>query len=294
MTMPPPLRERFERQFYAESRGRSSVTCVEAALVFLESGLPRAELGRIWEAADRHGNGRFGRDEFVHAMWLIELQRGGGYQNAEMGSQQPASYQPQPASYQQPPPLYQQQPAYQQPQPPYQQPEPPSQQSQPPQQQNPYQQQPQTNANPPRPSNPPPGEISKATTCASCNNGLAPSDTASHCQICTTYLCPSCPSRCSHPLQHVTLTLSKLTKPHAMGTLVCSGCLSAIKKGSVAWHCQKCWERDLDDKCWRKKKRHCKHVKLGKVDMVRTESMGKKEKADALGTLGDVAEALLG
>ncbi|KAH7002347.1 hypothetical protein EDB80DRAFT_78200 [Ilyonectria destructans] len=33
-------------------------------------------------------------------------------------------------------------------------------------------------------------------------------------------------------------------------TTRCDGCWRDIKKGEMAWHCKKCWDKDLCQKCW--------------------------------------------
>lgn len=70
--IPVAARTRYERQFHGQCGGKPNLTGIEAAGVFFESGLGKSDLSRIWEETDRDRNGRFGKEEFVQAMWLIE------------------------------------------------------------------------------------------------------------------------------------------------------------------------------------------------------------------------------
>jgi hypothetical protein len=48
---------------------------MEAASIFMESGLEKSLLSKIWEDTDLDKNGRFDQKEFVRAMWLINMKR---------------------------------------------------------------------------------------------------------------------------------------------------------------------------------------------------------------------------
>lgn len=54
--------------------GRDYLTGIEAAQVFMSSGLSDGDLAMIWDRTDLDRNGRFDREEFVQAMWLISIQ----------------------------------------------------------------------------------------------------------------------------------------------------------------------------------------------------------------------------
>ena len=76
-SVPPEARTRYELQFNDTAAGRPFITGVEAAMLFMTSGLTRTELGKIWQESDLNSDGRFDLDEFVTAMWQVERQAQG-------------------------------------------------------------------------------------------------------------------------------------------------------------------------------------------------------------------------
>jgi SpoVK/Ycf46/Vps4 family AAA+-type ATPase len=75
-SIPPAARDILEKAFDEQIKGtgRNYLTGLEAAALMEETGLSREILGEIWERTDADGNGRFDRDEFVQAMWLIAVE----------------------------------------------------------------------------------------------------------------------------------------------------------------------------------------------------------------------------
>lgn len=73
----PAFAQQWSTTFVSHAGGKAYLTGIEAASIFLTSGLDKTSLSRIWEEADSTHDGRFSHDEFVHAMWLIESQGGG-------------------------------------------------------------------------------------------------------------------------------------------------------------------------------------------------------------------------
>ncbi|KAF4999563.1 hypothetical protein FDECE_11484 [Fusarium decemcellulare] len=279
--IPLAARERYGRLFTSESGGRPYLNGIEAAGVFLRSGLTKEDLSRIWEDADRDRNGLFDKEEFVQAMWRIEVQSGRvAGSSPQMGSQSPPTqwnaFQPSVPLSQQyhPPPLTF--PTHVSPQ---VQPPPPYQSS------------------PPGsgivPSQPPTGlqaiEILVAVLCKNCGTGLAPSDIAYRTPT-AEYFCTSCPPPSA---TQVLLTAGEALPRHKRSSLGCSGCWRDIKKGKMVWHCNKCWDKDLCQKCWGKTKRHCKHAATGQVAMMRVGKGSKGGDGDDDDGLGDVIEGVV-
>jgi uncharacterized UBP type Zn finger protein len=64
----------------------------------------------------------------------------------------------------------------------------------------------------------------------------------------------------------------------------CNRCWRSIKKGSLTWHCDKCFDPELCAKCWRKGK-YCKHFEQGKVTVRIVNQNGS-----SLGSLGDALD----
>ncbi len=81
--IPAAQRRKFEAQFDANCQGKSFLTGMEASVLLTESGLDKNILSDIWEKTDIDRNGRFDKEEFVQAMWLISLERDGGAGNPE-------------------------------------------------------------------------------------------------------------------------------------------------------------------------------------------------------------------
>lgn len=258
--IPPAARQRYEAIFANEARGKPYLNGMEAAGVFMTSGLSRTDLAGIWDEADRDRNGQFDREEFVQAMWRIELQTGrvspplpprlwNG--QAPVLSQQyqppaaPAYNYPPVASYQPIPPV--QQPSYVQP-------------------------------------NQPQGlqtiEILVAIRCKTCGKGLAPSDTVyrSATQHTIDYFCPTCHR--PPTATQVILAAGKDLPQRKRSSMGCSGCWKDIKKGKIVWHCNKCWDKDLCQKCWGKTKKQCKHAASGQVAMMRVGKGGSGDEDD--------------
>ncbi|KAM0428856.1 hypothetical protein ACHAPT_006656 [Fusarium lateritium] len=263
--VPPAARQRYEAIFANEAGGKPYLNGIEAAGVFLTSGLTRADLAGIWDEADQDRNGQFDREEFVQAMWRIELQTGrvsppqtSRPWNGQAPVLPPRQYQPPPsAAYNYPPA---------QSAPPYQ-PAPPVQQT-------PYVQPSQQGIQT--------IEILVAIRCKICGKGLAPSDTAyrSSTQHTIDYFCPTC-HRPPTAMQ-VLLAAGKDLPQRKRSSMGCSGCWKDIKKGKMVWHCNKCWDKDLCQKCWAKTKKQCKHAATGQVAMMRVGKGGGDDDDDEL------------
>ncbi|KAI8718277.1 hypothetical protein NCS52_00606000 [Fusarium sp. LHS14.1] len=266
--VPTAARQRYEAIFANEARGKPYLNGMEAAGIFMTSGLSRADLAGIWDEADRDRNGQFDREEFVQAMWRIELQT--GRVSPPLPARPWNGQAPVPSQQCRPPvaPAYNYPPAA-----PYQ-PIPPAQQA-------PYVQ----------PHGLQTVEILVAIRCKTCGKGLAPSDTvycsATHHTI--DYFCPTChrPPTATQVLLAAGQDLPQ-RKRSSMG---CSGCWKDIKKGKMVWHCNKCWDKDLCQKCWGKTKKQCKHAATGQVSMMRVGKGGSGEDDDEL--IADVIDGVV-
>lgn len=138
------------------------------------------------------------------------------------------------------------------------------------------------------PPQPPSGEISTAIICLNCETGLIPGDTVSHAGG-ASYFCGSCTRHAPQNAQQVHLRLSDKTPSRDTGSTQCDSCMREIKKGRLAWHCGSCFmSKKLCERCWRKKRKHCRHVKRGEVRMVRIERMSRENKKGIAKVVGKV------
>lgn len=276
LEIPSEVRNRYERRFLEGSDGRPYITGVELAMILIETGLPKGDLGSIWEKSDLNQDGRFGEEEFIQAMWLADLRTGGqshsrsksdslhlpagpanagsssqeGWRHSFDGSSSPhypalqpslaSRSQSRPASYPHPPPAYTLGPT-----------------SPPPQAQ----------------ETPRPGDVtmpmSKALVCRQCRRGLVPGDAAYSCQACgdSVCFCMDCYGQgasCPHTAPIVKLVQGAVLPSRKPDD--CGRCWRSIKKGSLMWHCDQCYDPELCAKCWCKGK-YCKHFEQGKVTM---------------------------
>ncbi|RSL72447.1 hypothetical protein CEP53_001076 [Fusarium sp. AF-6] len=262
--IPPAARQRYEAIFANEAGGKPYLNGMEAAGVFMTSGLSRTDLADIWDEADRDRNGVFDREEFVQAMWRIELQTG------RVSPPLP----PRPWNGQAPAQQYQSVPAYNYPPTPYQ-PIPPVQQ--------PSYIQPQSIQT---------IEILIAIRCKTCGSGLSPSETVyrSTTNHTISYFCQTCPQ--PQISTQVLLTAGQDLPQRKRSSLGCSGCWKDIKKGKLVWHCNKCWDKDLCQKCWGKVKKQCKHAATGQVAMMRVKG-GKGGGEDDDEIIADVIDGVV-
>ncbi|KAF4437908.1 cytoskeletal-regulatory complex EF hand domain-containing protein [Fusarium austroafricanum] len=261
-SIPTAAREHYENIFVNEACGKPYLNGAEAATLYMGSGPSRADLSRIWEDSDRNHDGRLEKEEFVQAMWKINLQAERLQANTTLQRDQsmPLGYQPSPMH-----PLQQYQPnhlSY----------DATTNNAPPVQTRRPY------GSNSPQPiqkgqpSDPnqrgmPKVELLTAIRCKGCLIGLAPSDIVYHSS--NEYFCTACP----HPpnFTQATLIVGKGLPTHSPSLLDgCSGCWKDIKKGGMMWRCKKCWDdKSLCEKCWKKSKKHCKHVASGQVILMR-------------------------
>ncbi|KAL2128191.1 hypothetical protein VTI74DRAFT_9539 [Chaetomium olivicolor] len=74
--VPTAARDIYEKAFdeHVQNSGRSYIGGFEAAAMMRETGISDEVLHEIWERTDVDGNGKFDREEFVQAMWLITLE----------------------------------------------------------------------------------------------------------------------------------------------------------------------------------------------------------------------------
>ncbi|KAJ4328385.1 hypothetical protein N0V84_001256 [Fusarium piperis] len=270
--IPPAARQRYEAIFANEAGGKPYLNGMEAAGVFMASGLSKTDLAGIWDEADRDRNGQFDREEFVQAMWRIELQTG------RVSPPQPPrpwnGQAPVPQQQYQPPPSTT--PAYNYP------PAPPYQPVQPVQQPSYVQSQGLQTI-----------EILVAIRCKTCGKGLAPSDTVyrSATQHTIDYFCPTC-HRPPTAVQ-VLLAEGKDLPRRKRSSMGCSGCWKDIKKGKIVWHCNKCWDKDLCQNCWGKTKKQCKHAASGQVAMMRVGKGGSGGDDDDDELIADVLDGVV-
>ncbi|KAH6896705.1 hypothetical protein B0T10DRAFT_454604 [Thelonectria olida] len=323
---PPAARSRYEKQFYAECGGKPYLTGIEAAAVFFSSGLSKSDLSRIWDDTDRNKDGHFDKEEFIQAMWLIELhtgrvgQSGGSTNSVPSTALPPAELQagdvshsiavsqtsqyryapvPPPPPYSQlqghVPPLYHTPVSLNNPASEYA-----IQHIQ--SIQNPQQPQ-QSQASPiPNRTGPESIEISVALTCQGCGNGLCPNDSVYRPLLNSTafsYFCTNChkSNKCPPAATLVNLVAGQQITSRKKKSTTCDGCWRDIKKDEMTWFCKKkLCDKDLCRKCWGKKKRHCKHAAQGHVEMMKLGERGERDTwdvDDVLGTIGDFAVSLV-
>jgi hypothetical protein len=308
----PAARSRYEKQFHAECGGKPYLTGIEAAAIFLASGLSKSDLSRIWDETDRNKNGQFDKDEFVQAMWLIELhtgrveQSGGPTNSVPSTALPPGELQADQVSHSIA--VSQTSPYATVPPPPYSRssyhtgvsPSNPAsghaiQQIQ--SAQNPQQSQ-ESQTSPTQPES---IEISVALTCQSCGNGLCPNDSVYRSitgSITSDYFCTNChrSNKCPPAATLVNLVVGQQVTSRKKKSTTCDGCWRDIKKEEMTWFCKKSCDKDLCRKCWGKKKRHCKHVAQGQVVMMKLGEKGERDAwdvDDVLGTIGDFAVSLV-
>ncbi|KAJ1959494.1 hypothetical protein IWQ62_004589, partial [Dispira parvispora] len=76
--VPPEVKHQADRHFATlDTTHRGWVTGDQAVPFFLKSGLPDADLARIWDLADRTKAGKLNTEEFSVALYLIQQRRGG-------------------------------------------------------------------------------------------------------------------------------------------------------------------------------------------------------------------------
>lgn len=300
LDIPPAVQARLEGIFHENCGGKPYLTAIEAAAVFMQTGLTKADLSRIWEQADLNQDGRFNMNEFVHAMWLIELQTGRGHPST-LPQPRPSSYHSATSPYPSPPPTSShiagpppyQATSYQVPPPPPQTfsvPPPPPHQWQ----QTGFTAVPgyHTAAHPGCPSMPAPQpeamKMKKAMICAGCEAGILPDDIIYHCAECDKKhnglsYCERCYSAgragsCTHGLKRVKLEEDDLPIRDKDGSWLmgvkCIKCKTKMKKKDLCFKCSNCWDPDFCPSCWRSKDKRCKHAAKGKVKMCR---VGRKD-----------------
>ncbi|KAJ6441053.1 BolA domain-containing protein [Purpureocillium lavendulum] len=314
---PAPVRPHIERLFHENCEGKPYLTAIEAAPLFLQSGLAKSSLSDIWEQVDLDRDGRLNIDEFAQAMWLIELRTGGtgGYLQttpAQPPDMAASSNQPhsRPSSYHSAISPYPSPPSSSHPvaiPPPYQRAPYQSYPSSQPYSAPPLQPQQWQQANPAIP--PPPPDLmtmSKAMICAGCEAGILPDDVIYHCAKCDKKndglsYCERCYAAgqgrdCQHGgSKRVKLTEGDLPirdKDGSWGLGVkCIKCKTKMRKKDLCFKCSHCWDPDFCPNCWRSKDKRCKHAAKGKVKMCR---VGRKEDDDIWNIIDDVTEVLVG
>ncbi|UNI17548.1 hypothetical protein JDV02_003881 [Purpureocillium takamizusanense] len=271
MAPPPSIQARFEGVFHQHCEGKPYLTAIEAAAVFMQAGqqtgLTKADLSSIWEQADADRDGRFTMGEFVHAMWLMELQGASPcppYQASPQASAPVSPFLPRafPPRAALPPFL------------------------------------PQTF--PPQPPQAAPMKMSKAMICAGCEAGILPDDIIFHCAECSKPqglgYCERCVSggaRCPHGLGRVKLEEHELPIRDKDGSWLmgvkCIKCKTKMRKKDLCFKCSHCWDPDFCPSCWRDKDKRCKHAARGKVKMCR---VGRKD--DGIEDMIDGVVSVLG
>lgn len=262
--IPADARSRYERVFDDNSDGKSYLTGIEAATVFLNSGHNKHALSRIWEQSDTNRDGRFTREEFVQAMWRIDTER-----MANPHVQQAMQIQPHPSPH---PPTYTAG-------------------------SNPLSSGAVTTAmlglssqpyprTPYSPGMPPPiqtMEMKEPMICQGCDGGLIPGDMVYHCELCPgsgSTFCEQChckARKCYHDVPRAQLKApSELKREDVVGdffeSVKCDGCRIKLKDGMLCWHCKRCFDPNYCKDCWKKAHKRCKHAKNGKVQL---RQMGK-------------------
>lgn len=251
---PPAFRQHFAGVFAANAQGKSYLSGIEAASIFLSSGLSKPVLSNIWEEASVAKNGRFTCDEFIHAMWLIE-------QRKAPQIQVPPAYSPHPV-YAPPPPV-----------------------------------QPPTTMRK--------MGMTEPMVCRGCDVGLVPGDVANICSSCpeaANSYCERCTragQRCFHP-QGVSQCLlerggglKKQDKEDELGfSYKCSKCKTKFKPEELCWHCKRCFECNLCERCWPAREKRCKHAAKGKVQL---RVVGQPASiGEILEDIGEVGEIIAG
>ena len=294
-TIPSDAKARYERMFQDACNGKSYLTGIEAAIVFLNSGQHKDALSRIWEQTDSNRDGLFTRDEFVQAMWMIEVEKGTAshMQNAMQAQQQHDSYPPTYSTlavpYAPPPDQFHQN------LPPVSQPSPSTQQQQ--QQTAPF-----VHLGGFQSSVFKTREMREPMICRRCDEGLIPGDMIYQCDLCPdsgTTFCEKCGLRgkaCYHEATRSRLEAApELKREDAEGdfgeSVKCDGCRTKLKDGMLCWHCKRCFDPNYCKDCWKQAGKRCKHAKNGKVQLRR---MGKSSSSSAGDILETVAEILLG
>lgn len=258
-SIPPPFSQHWSTIFASNAGGKQYLTGIEAASIFLASGLDKQSLSRIWEEADSTHDGRFSQDEFVHAMWLIESQRGSATTHPQPPA--PASFAPfaPPATSQ----FSDSNSQY-------------------------------SNANPPSVL-----EMHDALVCAGCDAGLVDSDTVHHCLSCEhgkNVRCARCGPSCAHQGQ-VSLRqlqpgqgIKEEDKDGDLGFsgLKCRACKVKFQVGMLVWHCRRCLEYNLCRECWPDSKKRCKHAARGKVDVRRIKRTSLNELVEDADRIHDI------
>lgn len=295
--MPPDNRARHENMFNQECQGKPYLTGIEAAILFLDSRLHKQILSNIWEQADVTRDGRFSCEEFCHAMWLIDKEKGVYPSNPEHQHPQynTATSTSQGTTSWTQPPAYSQQPqqSFQPNQSPYGFSSPPTG---PPLSTMPY--------NPSIGFSPQPlpiiekREMLEPLICQGCEAGLVPGDTAYCCDACkdgVSIFCEPCyrnGRRCYHSVAPRQLEAGKdLKNENKDGDfgfgLKCDGCKTKLKQGMLCWHCKRCFDPNFCKDCWKRRDKRCKHAGQGKVQLRRVgKSSGTTD--DILETVADV------
>lgn len=288
--MPAGSRAQYERIFHGQTQGKPYLTGIEAAVVFLESRLHKNVLSSIWEQADISRDGRFSCDEFCHALWLIDLERGIYPSSAQQHQQYSASYASTSVyqdvggsssclpAYPLPPPSHQQQSqSCYFPQGVSQPPGPP----QLPHATMPYQPPMYHDGYPSQPSQPPKKlEMLEPYICQGCDAGLVPGDVVYRCTECkegVSTFCSSCHGsgkQCYHEVAASMLQAGeKLKNEDKDGDfgfgLKCDSCKTKLKEGMLCWHCRRCFDPNFCQDCWKKPGNRCKHASQGKVQLRR-------------------------
>ncbi|KAF4337165.1 cytoskeletal-regulatory complex EF hand domain protein [Fusarium beomiforme] len=267
--IPLSTRQHYERVFMNEAHGKPYLNAVEAATLFLERGLTKEEVSKIWEDSDQDHDGRLGKEEFVQAMWKIDFHTGrarSDQMNSSMSEGQsnhlaygrPQAYGSVPTSSPQHYERY------------YSTYNPISANTAPvqhwPSYESNHQQSGQTQVMNPIQQGTPKAELLTATCCKACGVGLVPSDSAYRSS--TDFFCTTCP-RPPTSVQVVLVAGKGIQKYKPSVLSGCSACWREFKKRQMIWRCKKCWDKTLCEKCWKKVKRHCKHVSTGQVIMMR-------------------------
>ncbi|KAK5995415.1 hypothetical protein PT974_03819 [Cladobotryum mycophilum] len=270
--IPPEIRARFEGLFEQSCGGKTYLTGIETADIFMRSGLNNADLSRIWEKVDLNHDGRFDRNEFVQAMWLIELQTGRGLLQPTNDSRSTShlngsaqlshSLLPPPPDLSihqsNSPPAYQIAPVKQ-----WQDAVPAAGEAE-------------------------PMELKTAMICQGCDTGFLPDDIIYHCESCKggkSSFCEKCHDAgegCQHHVPRSKLQRAKKLpikdKNGSLGFGVkCDGCKDKIKKGSLLWYCRRCLDPYFCQNCWRRSDKRCRHAAKGKITL---KLVDKDAKAD--------------
>ncbi|CEJ94827.1 hypothetical protein VHEMI10337 [[Torrubiella] hemipterigena] len=230
---PPDFRQHCAGTFAANAQGKPYLNGLEAASIFLSSGLDKTVLSNIWDQASTYKNGRFTCDEFTNAMWLIE-------QHKTSQIPIPPPYIPYPA----PPPR----------------PYPVAVAVQPPT---------VTKMDMTEPmicTGCDTGFVTNniAYVCKAC-----PSDKNSYCEGCNRAgkRCRHVQSASRHILERGR-NLKTQDKEDELGfSYKCSKCKTKFKPDELCWHCKRCFESNLCEGCWPAREKRCRHAAKGKVQL---------------------------